>query len=311
VYYCYRLLLGRTASPEEKKGWKQRLKKESIDLEMLIDEFQRCDEYRNRQRMMRQPILLQLERFKIYVRRNDWVIGATIMRDKTYEPHVTKEIIPLLATDTVMVDIGANVGYFSLLAASLIGSTGKVVAFEPVHDNCELIHMSLMENGFNNVEVHPYAVADKKQVLALRIDGSDGTIIQGDLIVGQPIPPHDELAQAITLDDFLRNEPKVDLIKVDVEGAEARALRGMQRLVQQHHPVIFTELFPTLLEMNSNTSAESYLDNIRSLGYELFVLPVDGNRSHTPQSNKEILASLEQYRKTYNRSWLELVAYPI
>jgi hypothetical protein len=168
-----------------------------------------------------------------------------------------------------------------------------------------------MENGFNNVVVHPYAAADKEQVIALRIDGSNGTIIQGNLTVGHPIPLHDELARAITLDDFLRDEPRVDLIKVDVEGAEGRVLRGMQRLVQQHHPCIFTEFFPTLLEMNSNMSAEQYLNTIRSLGYELFVLPIDGNRSPVPQSNQEIFASLEQHRKTYNRTWLELVAYPV
>src|SRR5256885_3164883 len=85
---------------------------------------------------IRRPILLRLADFKIYVRLDDWAVGARIAVRRTHEPHVTRVMLPLLRPGTVIVDIGANIGYYTLLAASRIGSTGKVIAFEPSLENC-------------------------------------------------------------------------------------------------------------------------------------------------------------------------------
>src|SRR5262249_59727142 len=76
---------------------------------------------------IRRPILLTLPDFKIYVRLDDWAIGARIAVRRTHEPHVTRVMRALLQPGTVMVDIGANIGYYTLLAAARIGSTGKVI----------------------------------------------------------------------------------------------------------------------------------------------------------------------------------------
>src|SRR5690606_15185214 len=96
-----------------------------------------------------------------------------------YEPHVTAEVRRLLQPGMTFVDVGANIGYFALLAASLVGAQGKVIAFEPNLENCELLRRSIAANGFDDfVHVHPYAVAEKAQFFTLDVGtSSNGRII--------------------------------------------------------------------------------------------------------------------------------------
>lgn len=145
-------------------------------------------------------------------------------------------------------------------------------------------------------------------MLAFIIEGSDGTM--AELSAGQLVPPHDQLAHAVTLGKMLRDEPKIDLVKMDTEGTEARVLKGMLNIIRHHRPVIFTELHPALLKAKSDVTPERYLNDIRELGYELFSLPIDGRKSEVPQSNEQIMDCLRRYDEMYRRIWLELVAYP-
>ena len=129
---------------------------------------------------IRRPILLELSGFKLYVRLDDWAIGARIAIRRNYEPHVTASMIPFLQRGTVVVDIGANIGYYTLLAASRIGDKGKVIAFAPSSGNCMLLQKSVQANGFDNVVLHPYAVADLDGWVGLSMDDSNGTINRDD-----------------------------------------------------------------------------------------------------------------------------------
>src|SRR5262249_57638786 len=97
-------------------------------------------------------------------------------------PHVTRVIRALLQPGTVMVDIGANIGYYTLLAAARIGSTGKVIAFEPNVDNCTLLHKSLQANDFANVVLYNVAVAEAEGAVSLHISDSNGSIVPDHLL---------------------------------------------------------------------------------------------------------------------------------
>src|SRR5262250_1998178 len=143
---------------------------------------------------IRRPILLRLPDFKIYVRLDDWAIGARIAVRRTHEPHVTRVMCALLQPGAVMVDIGANIGYYTLLAAARVGSTGKVIAFEPSIDNCALLHKSLQANRFENVVLHNVAVADTASVVGFRMHESNGYIIPDHPLI------HSEQVQTVTLD---------------------------------------------------------------------------------------------------------------
>jgi FkbM family methyltransferase len=182
----------------------------------------------------------------------------------------------------VVVDIGANIGYYTLLAAKLIGSVGKVIAFEPSSDNCALLQQSLQVNGLTNVVLMPYAVADLDGTVSYGMDDSNGRIavdLRTDLT---PVP-------AVTLDRVLAGEPRIDFIKMDIEGAEGRALRGMQQLLRTHRPIVCTEFSPDSLPTTSGLAPEEYLDLWRALGYQLSVIPKSGVWNPRSLTNTEIM----------------------
>lgn len=249
---------------------------------------------------LRHPLLLHLADFKIFIRLDDWAVGARIAVKRNYEAHVTQLMKLHLQPDMVVVDVGANIGYYTLLAASKVGYSGKVIAFEPGIQNCNLIKMSLAANNFRNVVVHSCAVADLDGEVGFNMDDSNGSINHRN-----PAESTYQV-QAVQLDSFLEAEPRIDLIKLDIEGAEGRAVKGMQSLLQQHRPIIFTEFSPKALEKNSGVTPEQYLNILFGLGYELYV--IDRTRGKSAQSQ-----SCEQIMIIFNNSTsdhLDLIAIP-
>jgi len=246
------------------------------------------------------PVLLKLTDFRLYVRLDDWAVGAKIAVKRSYETHVSGYMGSLLKTGQVVVDVGANIGYYTLLTASRVGDTGKVIAFEPDSGNCDLLKMSLEANRFTNVEIHTCAVVDTEGVVGFNIGGGSSNGGIGSLETSM------QRVKGIALDTFLENEPRIDVIKMDIEGAEGRALQGMQQLIRRHRPIIFTEFSPHGLESRSNISPEVYLERLYGLGYELFVLDRKRGKSPTPQSKDQIM----QYFAAEESDHLDLVAYP-
>ena len=174
VRYCYRLLLRREPDPQGWTYWQELLEKQPLTIDTLVDDFLNRPEFRRLQAEASHPHLLELTDFKLYVRLNDRQVGAIIARDRVYEPHVTGEIQRLLRPGHVFLDIGANVGYYTIMAGQLVGAQGHVIAFEPNLQNCELIHRSVAANGLTNVMLHPYALAEARETLRLAV-GEDST----------------------------------------------------------------------------------------------------------------------------------------
>jgi len=249
---------------------------------------------------IRRPILLRLADFRIYVRLDDWAVGARIAVRRTHEPHVTCVMHPLLQPGAVIVDIGANIGYYTLLAASHIGNTGKVIAFEPSVENCALLRRSLQANHFENVVLHNVAVADTASVVGFRMHDSNGYIIP------EHASTHAIQVPTVTLDHVLQDEPRIDLIKMDIEGAEGRALQGMHRVMQRCQPIIFTELNPSALQAVSHMTPEEYLNELRALDYSLCVIPRAAGQPTATQSNAQIMHAWVDSQLDH----VDLVAYP-
>src|SRR5687768_1033712 len=91
---------------------------------------------------------LPLGRFRRYVDVKDGLFGGWIAAEGRYEEHLTAALVAALRPGDTFLDLGANMGYFTMLAASLVGPGGRVLAFEPRHDNVALLHLSARENGF-------------------------------------------------------------------------------------------------------------------------------------------------------------------
>jgi FkbM family methyltransferase len=185
---------------------------------------------------------------------------------------VTKVLKDILRPHQCFIDIGANLGYFTMLAASIVGWDGQVYAFDPNPQNVMIIEKSMEANKFDNVTVFNYAVSDKRQTLKFLTVGSNGGVIRADKASGNLLD-----VKAIALDGFFGNDEPVDVIKMDIEAHEPFALRGMKHLVKQWKPIIVTEFHPWALRENNLEPPEQFLADLHHMGYSMSVIPFEGD----------------------------------
>jgi FkbM family methyltransferase len=184
------------------------------------------------------------------------------LRSGAYEPHLTAVFERHCAPGMTVVDVGANLGYFTLLAARLVGPGGRVVALEPNSENCRLLLSSLRLNGISNVEVLPVA-ADKAPGWAYystHVGSNGGLIDDGDLLSRPGV-----VVPTFRLDDLV--EGPVGFLKMDVEGAEGRVVLGASRIIERDRPIVTTELKDEMLQRVSGRSVTDYLGYFGNLGY--------------------------------------------
>lgn len=138
----------------------------------------------------------------------------------------------------VVYDLGANAGFYAIIAAKAVGPSGMVYAFEPSPKLCERIRENVASNAFNHVEVVQAAV--------FKTDGEVDFGIVGDLSVSNSIRAAGDSGatrvQAVRLDTFSPQHRPPNLILIDIEGAEIDALDGALRTIQRHQPVIMVEV---------------------------------------------------------------------
>ena len=189
------------------------------------------------------------------------------LRSGTYEPHLTSVFERFCKPGMTVIDVGANLGYYSLLASSLVGPTGKVVALEPNSENCRLLLSSIRLNGITNVELIPVA-CDHTTGWAYYSThvGSNGGLIEPEDLLAHP----GIVVATFRLDDLV--EGPVGLLKMDVEGAEGRVVAGATRVIESSRPIVTTELTRDMLRRVSAESISDYLGYFENLGYRLIVL---------------------------------------
>jgi len=165
------------------------------------------------------------------------------------EPAIQKLLAEHLRPGMVFYDAGANIGFFSLLAARLVGETGRVFAFEPDPDIAARLRENARRNAFSwltSVEAAVYSRGGAIQFeRASQLDSPDrgtGRVTQAQRGANGNTPPGDATVNALTLDDFVQDHAQPDMLKIDVEGAEVEALRGARQLLHQRHPLILCEL---------------------------------------------------------------------
>lgn len=245
---------------------------------------------------LREKQLVSMDSFDLFLMPNDY-IGASIIASKTYEPHVTCIVKKLLKEGDVFLDLGGNLGYFSMLASTLVKNTGKVLVFEPNPQNLQLIYASILHNETSNIFVYPYAASDSASILRFTTVGSNGGIVTKHSQNQQFFM----LVQSVVLDDFLSNVPKIDLVKIDIEAHEPAAIRGMVNLIKTHKPKIITEFHPWAMILNNVELPEEYLSQLYNLGYRISIILPSGEL-HIASSAEEIM----NYWKSLDRETLHL-----
>jgi FkbM family methyltransferase len=146
----------------------------------------------------------------------------------------------------VVYDCGANVGFFSLILANLVGPSGRVFAFEPSPESLGCLRLLPGLNGFPHLAVIPEAVWERTETLrfAQTEPGSSSVTDRVEGAYGTPAPEHGIAVPAVALDDFVygRGNPPPQFIKVDVEGSEGKVLAGARRLLAEHRPDLLLEI---------------------------------------------------------------------
>lgn len=166
-------------------------------------------------------------------------ISSIIYLNREYEPELTRKVLENVKPGQTFIDVGAHIGYFSLLASKLVGETGQVHSFEPSKE----IFKVLKENKTENMSISQFAVfSETKQRLhhdfGLRFSAYN--TIRASWVARKPEDRY--LVYAVSLDDYVAtNELKPDFIKIDAEGSEFDILQGATKMIDKFHPMITTE----------------------------------------------------------------------
>ena len=174
------------------------------------------------------------------------------------EPEVQTVLADLLGPGDVFYDVGANIGYFTIIGARLVGPSGRVVAVEPQPEALRRLRHNLALNGFDNVTVIEAAVADEEDYGDLVV--SQEEILEVAALAGAPGPDQPKIRVRVTTLDQLRaaDLPAPKVVKLDVEGAEVRALNGMVETLRRDRPAIVCEVHASFDDVCAPLEAEGY-----------------------------------------------------
>jgi FkbM family methyltransferase len=217
-------------------------------------------------------VVLTRHGFRQRIDRSEW-LGRHIYVTGEYEPATTRLFKQLLRPGDVVVDIGANAGYFTLLSAMRVGEAGKVISFEPIPGVRRQLEENIELNRLRNCVVRGEAI--------FNMDGSR-SFFQGptDHLGVSSLRNLDDCSSVFTvasarLDDVLANEPKISLIKIDIEGAECHALEGMMRCLERHRPAVIVEITEEYLQEMDRSPGDLY-GIFASLDYQGYLIADEG-----------------------------------
>jgi FkbM family methyltransferase len=256
IYYCYRLILKREPDPGGLAHYRRRVAN-GFSLGQLTDSFLTSEEYRLRRHRESLPTAVDLGGYHVYVDKSDSDFGQAIFHSRAYEEHVRQAVRENLREGAVALDVGANVGVITFLAASIVGKAGRVIALEPNPDNLQLLYRGIVLNGFTNVHVLPYAASNRSALFSLA-GGASNTHLVG---------PADEagcFAQSVVLDQALEDLPKLNFVKMDIEGHEPEALDGLRRTIARDRPTLLLEFNPRCLGLQRQ-NPRAFLNQIFAL----------------------------------------------
>tara|TARA_Y100000590_G_scaffold432073_1_gene547644 strand:+ start:669 stop:1556 length:888 start_codon:yes stop_codon:yes gene_type:complete len=212
--------------------------------------------------------------------------------NKEYGVLETKIIKDEIKPGDIVLDIGAHIGYFTLILAKYVGDKGLVCAFEPEPKNFKLLSKNVQVNNYKNVILTNKAVSNKNEKCLLYV----GQESSGANRIYEPKKSLSQKFQTVTtetivLDDFFKNKEnldKISFIKMDMEGAEYKAILGMDLLFEKNKKIsILTEFSKKSIEDSGHTSLE-FIDFFYNNGFQVNLLD-EKNKKIVPITKTELL----------------------
>jgi FkbM family methyltransferase len=275
VLLIYNILLGRDPDPEGWAHWQRKLAKPTpVATQDAASEFIHSLEMRARWFRAKPSLVETKHGFRIWIDEHDSSVSKWISKSQTYEPHVTSFVMRELARKTgTFIDIGANIGWFLTLVSTHFPER-RIVAFEPSPANQQLCYRNLSQFTQSNTTLYPFAASDRRGFLGIEQSSSNAAVVA--------INDNLALTAAVPADEFVLNEPEIALIKIDIEGHEPSAIKGLEKTIRKHRPTIVTEFHPACLRDHSQCEPEDYLRQLVALGYSFAAVSRDVQEAEIP-----------------------------
>jgi FkbM family methyltransferase len=280
----YRELLGREAGAAGVTAWAPFAKTKGIDA--VRAGILSSPEYRERQDRLAYEalarsisasgpkyVIVEVEPgpLRFWINLRDQFVSRGVLNGQ-YEPQETAFVRTNVLPGMAALDIGANIGWYTVTMATLVGPSGSVTAFEPRNDIRHYLSRTVRENRLSNVDIRDHALGAADAEAAIewnKADVNPGGTRLATVASLAGLAESERVFQPTrikTLDGVVGH--KVDFIKIDVEGAEKLVFDGAARILREDRPLIMSEMSPWHLKEISRIGIDDYLRFLAALGYE-------------------------------------------
>lgn len=250
-------------------------------LHQIVDQYANQLHSHNLKRSIRGQSIIDCD-LRDHVQSRIYFFGA-------YEPIEAYLFCQLIKPGMTIIDAGANIGFYSLLASSYLGEKGKVFAFEPVPANYKKLESNIEQSQKKNIEVIKMGLWHKLDTLTFSLS-DDMQDNQGSFTASETNSSGEKFScPVVTLDQLVAEEriPQVDLIKMDIEGAELFALQGAQNTIEKYQPSFLMEINQEACDAFSYPS-QAIDELLLPLGYKIFRVSSLPENSGFVESTKDI-----------------------
>jgi FkbM family methyltransferase len=278
VVWCYRVLLGREPESESVVDLFMRAPSPNAVVNSILQSHEFKSNYHAfAAHLVDKWAMIESQHgFLIWVNLADAAISWPII-DGEFEVNETAFVLKHVRKGMTALDIGANIGFFSLLLGKAVGPSGKVIGFEPLPLLHSYAEKSVAANGFAQCQIHQLAVGEER--CKMRLLNNPGSTNRGGAFLdfGENHDAHLVATEVEVrpLSDFA--EGRVDFIKIDVEGAENFVFKPYRDQLMAHKPAVMSEVSPVQLKKVSGVSSGEYISMFLDIGYDCLDL-VSGGR---------------------------------
>lgn len=234
---------------------------------------------------------VEIDGNKIFLDKND---SLNLSINGIYEDFETDLVKKEVRQGDVVIDIGANIGYYTTMFAKLVGNSGKVFAFEPDPTNYELLKKNIDANGFTNVILEQKALSDNHGKMMLNLNNKNTAGHHLDFKNENSV--NSVKVDVLSLDDYFSDKNiDINFIKMDVEGAESNVIKGMPNILKTSKNLKMIVEYNPLAIKQLGLNPENYLDLL--IKNEFLLYDVDERSKTLIKTQKEDL--LKKYDKLY------------
>lgn len=167
-------------------------------------------------------------------------VDKCIKESGVFEPESTAVVNKLVKIGDVVLDVGANIGYYTVIMSKLVGPQGKVLCFEPTDHFGKVLKKNLEYNNILNVELIALGLSNKEQRMDIQIGASSASLHS----LEKNDNSHSESIKLVTLDGFIEKHPldRIDFVKIDIDGHEPLFLEGAWKTLEKFTPIILLEV---------------------------------------------------------------------